>query len=265
MSITEKPEREYLYCFLRESEPQNFDSKGMGSRGDPVTTIHYRELSAVISTSPVGEYETNRRNMLTHTRVQEEVMQSYSILPVRFNTVAPDRETLYRLLEQRYDELQGLLDGLMGKIEMGLKALCYEGIVFDELLADNTNIRRLRDSLQGRSADETYYERIRLGEMIETALGQKRTDEETRILDILRPYVDDIHTSPNIGERMIVNAAFLVDRRQEMALNAVIQALDAEMGKRILFRYIGPVPPYNFVNVVLVWNSVKQPQPAIHA
>ena len=30
MSIVEKAEREYLYCFLRESEPQNFDSKGDG-------------------------------------------------------------------------------------------------------------------------------------------------------------------------------------------------------------------------------------------
>ena len=57
-----------------------------------------------------------------------------------------------------------------------------------------------------------------------------------------------------------VNAAFLVDRQKEAALNAVIQALDADMGKRILFRYIGPVPPYNFVNVVMVWNSVRQPQ-----
>jgi hypothetical protein len=260
MSIIEKPERKYLYCFLRKSEPQTFDSKGMGLRGDPVTTIHYRDLSAVISASPLEEYETNRRNMLTHTRVQEEVMQSYSILPVRFNTVAPDVETLYRLLEQRYDELQHLLDGLMGKIEMGLKALWYEGIVFDELLAEHTNIRRLRDSLQGRSPDETYYERIRLGEMIEAALGQKRADEENRILAAIRPHVDAIHISPNIGERMIVNAAFLVDRRKEPDLNAVIQALDGEMGKRILFRYIGPVPPYNFVNVVLVWNSVKQPQ-----
>lgn len=260
MSIIEKPEREYLYCFLRESEPQTFDSKGMGSRGDTVTTIHYRDLAAVVSASPLGEYETNRRNMLTHTRVQEEVMQRYSILPVRFNTVAPDRETLYRLLEQRYAELQQLLDGLMGKIEMGLKALWYEGVVFDELLAENTNIRRLRDALQGRSPDETYYERIRLGEMIEAALSQKRADEETRILDALRPLVDAVHISPNIGERMIVNAAFLVDRQKEAALNTVIQALDADMGKRILFRYIGPVPPYNFVNVVMVWNSVRQPQ-----
>lgn len=256
----DKSDREYLYCFVRDSEPQTFTSKGMGVRGDAVTTIHYRDLAAVISSSPTGEYESNRRNMLTHTRVQEEVMQSYSILPVRFNTVAPDKDTIYRLLCQRYDELQGLLDGLMGKIEMGLKALWYEGIVFDELLADNANIRKLRDKLQGRSPEETYYERIRLGEMIEKALQQKREDEEARILDAIRPHICDLHISPNISDRMIVNASMLVERQKEPALNAAVQALDAEMGKRILFRYVGPVPPYNFVNVVMVWNAVPEPQ-----
>ena len=258
--VIEKPEREYLYCFLRESEPQTFSCKGMGARGDAVTTIHYRDLAAVISSSAVGEYESNRRNMLTHTRVQEEVMQGYSILPVRFNTVAPDRETIYRLLQQRYAELQGLLDGLMGKFEMGLKALWYEGVVFDELLAEHANIRKLRDSLQGRSVDETYYERIRLGEMIEKALQQKREAEEMRILEAVRPYVRDLHISPLISDRMIVNVSLLVDREREPALNAVIQTLDAEMGKRILFRYVGPVPPYNFVNVVMVWNAVPELQ-----
>lgn len=257
---TEKSDREYLYCFLRESQPQTFTSKGMGVRGDPVTTIHYRDLAAVVSPSPVGEYESNRRNMLTHTRVQEEVMQSYSILPVRFNTVAPDKDTVYRLLCQRYDELQGLLDSLMGKVEMGLKALWYEGIVFDEIVTENGPIRRLRDALQGRSPDETYYERIRLGEMIDSALKQKRQDEEQRILDAVRPYVQALQIGANISERMIVNASLLVERQQEPALNAVVQALDAEMGKRVLFRYVGPVPPYNFVNVVMVWNAVNQPQ-----
>ena len=70
----------------------------MGERGDPVTTIHYRDLGVVISTSPEAEYDSSRRNMLNHTKVLEEVMERHSILPVRFNTISPDRETLDKLL-----------------------------------------------------------------------------------------------------------------------------------------------------------------------
>ena len=30
---------------------------------------------------------------------------------------------------------------------------------------------------------------------------------------------------------------------------------DAEMQKRVMFKYVGPVPPYNFVNIVIHWDA----------
>ncbi len=250
-----EPEYQYLYCFLRETTPQTFTSKGMGDRGDPVTSFHYRDLGAVVSTSPLAEYDSSRRNMMTHTRVLEEVMERYSILPVRFDTVGPDADKVQRLLGDRYDEFQSLLDQMAGKVEMGLKALWYEGIVFDEILAENSGIRRLRDALQGRSPEETHYERIHLGERVEKALRQKRQEEEWMILEALRPFVCEVQSNSIIGDRMIINAAFLVEREKEPELGAAVQALDNKLGQRILFRYIGPVPPYNFVNVTISWNN----------
>ena len=252
---SEQSTQEYLYCFIREAETQLFTSKGMGDRGDPITTVHYRDLAAVVSASAVKKYEHTRRSMMTHTRVLEEVMERYSILPVRFNTITPDREAICQLLHYRYDELQGLLNGMMGKIEMGLKALWYEGIVFNQLLDEHAEIRRLRDTLQGRPPEQTYYERIHLGEMVETALRQKREEEEARILALLRPHVYEVKTNALVSDHMIVNASFLVDQQAEPALDAAIQALDAANGRQILLRYVGPVPPYNFVNIILAWNG----------
>ena len=63
-----------------------------------------------------------------------------------------------------------------GKVEMGLKALWYEGIVFDEILAERDDIRHLRDSLQGKSPEKTYYERIKLGELVEEAVRRQAID-----------------------------------------------------------------------------------------
>jgi hypothetical protein len=57
------------------------------------------------------------------------------------------------------------------------------------------------------------------------------------------------------GERMIVNAAFLVERAREAEMDAAIRALDAQQTQRVLFRYVGPVPPYNFVYLVIHWNN----------
>jgi hypothetical protein len=246
----------YLYCLIRSQTPREFLTKGMGERGDRVHTVHYREMAAVVSDSPLAEYESNRRHMLAHTAVLEEAMKSFSILPVRFNTVGPDEAAVCeRLLRRRYGELLGLLDEMEGKVEMGLKALWYEGVAFQEIVEQNPDIRRLRDALQGQPPEKTHFDRVRLGEMVEAALYRKRNEEAEALLARLRPIVSRTRTNKEITDRMIVNAAFLVTREREDELDWAVQEFDRGMGKRVLFKYVGPAPPYNFVNVVVSWEE----------
>ena len=119
--------------------------------------------------------------MMAHTLVLEEVMEQFTLLPVRFGTIAPDAGTIVtRLLASRYEEFTELLEQMRDRIELGLKAFWYEGAAFEEVVRDSDTLRRMRDALKGRSLEETYYERIRLGEEVEKALAQKRMrDEET--------------------------------------------------------------------------------------
>ena len=247
---------QYLYCLLRSPTPREFLTKGMGERGDRVHTVHFREMAAVVSDSPLAEYESNRRHMLAHTAVLEEVMKSFSILPVRFNTVGPDEAAVCeRLLRRRYGELLGLLDEMDGRVEMGLKALWYEGVAIQEIVEQNPDVRRLRDALQGQPPEKTHFDRVRLGEMVEAALYRKRNEEAEAILARLRPIVYRTQTNRQITDRMIVNAAFLVAREREADLDRAVQELDREMGKRVLFKYVGPAPPYNFVNLIVSWDE----------
>jgi len=54
---------------------------------------------------------------------------------------------------------------------------------------------------------------------------------------------------------MVLNAAFLVDEARQVEFDAAVERLDQEMGKRLIFKYVGPVPPYNFVNIVVTWED----------
>jgi hypothetical protein len=49
---------------------------------------------------------------------------------------------------------------------------------------------------------------------------------------------------------MILNAAFLVSRDAEDAFDGRVKQLGAKHGM-LTFRYTGPWPPYNFVNIRL--------------
>lgn len=249
-------EGQYLYCIIRASEPQQFSNLGIGGRGDIVYTVHYEDLAAVVSDSPIVEYDNTRRNMMAHTVVLEEVLQRFTILPVRFDTVAPDEKTVQdKLLKRRYGEMIMLLRDMDGLVELGLKAFWYEGIIFEEILAENPAIRELRDKLARRSAEETYYERMSLGEKVEAAMNKKRVDDSEYILSRLRPLVRKTRKNQEITDRMVLNAAFLLEKEHQTDFDAAVQALDGEIGKRLIFKYVGPVPPYNFVNIVVRWDE----------
>ena len=247
---------EYVYCIIRCPEQREFTTRGIGERGDVVHTVCYEDLAAVVSASPTTEYESSRRNMMAHTVVLEEVMREYSMLPARFDTVAPNSGALVeQVLKRRYGELNGLLHDIEGRVELGLKAFWYEEVIFQEVLHENEAIRRLRDSLMGRRPEQTYYERIRLGELIESAMWKKRDEDAATILGPLTPLAREYRTNKVITDRMVINAAFLVDGNRQPEFDAAVTKLDEDMGKRLTFKYVGSVPPYNFVNIVVKWDE----------
>lgn len=247
-------EGKYLYGIIDAPAPATFAAPGIGGRGDEVHTLALGRLAAVVSNSPRIEYDNSRRHMMAHTRVLEEVMARHTLLPVCFGTVASDPEVIAeKILRDRRDELVERLEQMRGRMELGLKASWRDGVVFEEVLAENPAIRKLRDSLVGRSPDKTHFERVRLGEQIAQALEHKRRSDEERILDRVRPFVHKTRLNKTIGDRMVINGAFLVDAVHEPELDASIRAMDAEWGERLTFKYVGPVPPYNFVAITIHW------------
>jgi hypothetical protein len=251
----------YLYCIVRCGEERAFnDVIPIGGETGLVYTVPHGGLAVVVSDAHTGRYDTTRANMLAHQRVQEKVMRGFTILPVRFGTVADGAspaESVRRLLEKRAEEFERLLSDLEGKVELGLKALWRdEGAVFEEIAAREEGVRRLRDSLSGKPPQATHFERIRLGGMVKEALERRRSAEAAAILAPLRRIACRAVENPVTMDRMVVNVAFLVEREREKEFDQAVDCLDREHGQRVTFRYVGPVPPYNFVNIVVNWSDL---------
>ena len=246
----------YMYCIIRCPEERQFTNLGIGERGDIVYTINYKDLAVVVSDSPDMEYDNSRRNMMAHTIVQEEVMKGYTVLPVRFGTLAPSADDIReKLLRRRYGEFFGLINDMNGFVELGLKAFWYEGKVFQEILAEHQSIRELRDKLAGRRPEESYYDRIKLGELIEQSMWQKRDRDAEMILAPLRSLTAETKANKVISDRMVLNAAFRVEHTRQADFDDAIQKLDEAHNSRLIFKYVGPLPPYNFVNIVVYWDE----------
>lgn len=260
-------EAKYLYCIIKCSRECTFNGvQGLGGHADPVHTVVFHELAAVVSDSPHTKYEITRANMMAHQKVIERVMDDgFTVLPVRFGTVTkkgtatPVEDIRHRLLESRFDELESLHDQLKDKVELGLKALWRdEKAIFDEIVAENPTVRKLRDSLMplmARVPEATHFDRLRVGELVRAALDRKRRTEAKRVLSPIRPIAERIRENKIIMDRMVLNAALLVDKDQEQACDEVVRNLDEELGERMVLKYTGPIPPFNFCEIVVTWDE----------
>jgi hypothetical protein len=238
----------YVYCVIGTVEARNFGPISIGDRGDSVTTIAYRDLSAVVSSVPMNKYVVSKETMLAHEKVIEAVMRQYTALPVRFYTVAPNAEEIRNLLRTRYPEFKKLLRELDNKVELGLKALWRD---MNQVLHEIAEERPQEKGSTPASEASLDNSEAEANKKVRLALDKERTNVRQPLLDSLSSLAVDLRLNKIHGDDMIMNAAFLVDRSREREFDARVEQLAATYDDRIEFKYVGPAPPYSFVNIMI--------------
>ena len=74
-------EGKYVYCIIRLDKPKDFGSVGIGG-GQRVYTVHYRDLAAIVSDTPLVIYDPTREHVLAHEFVNETVMREFTVIPM---------------------------------------------------------------------------------------------------------------------------------------------------------------------------------------
>ena len=230
---------------------ETFGLLGIGNRNDELYTIAYEDIAAVVSNSPIISYSISRDNMLAHERAIEEVMKEYTVLPVRFCTIAKNEKKVENILEKEYDKFKELLTKVEGKKELGLKAVFNADAVYNDIVEKYEDIKNLKRKLKGLPPDKTYFERVEVGRMVENALEKEKEFYKEDILNCLSPLAIEAKVNNNYGERMIINVAFLVEKDRESEFDQKVQELDAKYADLIKFKYVGTLPPFNFVNLII--------------
>jgi len=223
---------------------------GIGGRGAPVRTVAFRDLIAVVSDVPGLSLDFSRENLLDHQRVLDEVLSRSDVLPFTFGTVADsDDEIRQVLLSGGFDALHEQLEFVRGCVELEVKALWEEQRLFAEIAQENEEVRALRDAIALLPDEEAAVEKISLGQLTEAEIESKSEWEADALLDVLEQHAVELLVSPNLKDTMLLNAAFLVERAREKEFDDVVDALAKANAGRLTFSYVGPLPPYSFVNL----------------
>lgn len=239
----------YVYCIIRNRRPLSLGPIGIGGVPSSVYTVTFNELAAVVSDSPLTVLDPTRDNVLAHQRVNETVMQDHTVLPMSFGTVFKTRDDVAAFLKSAYGAFTGVLDKMQDKLEFGLKVIWDRDAVVEEIEAENEDIHRLKGEIALQKGS-TYFARMQYGRLVDAALQAKSEEYISGIFDRLRDVSVASRTNRPIGDRMILNAAFLVMRNHEAQFDKRVKELGARFSK-LTFKYTGPWPPYNFVNIRL--------------
>jgi hypothetical protein len=238
----------YVYGVVRARSKSSPKLKGIN--GKPLRVVASGGLGALTSDVPDGPVEAGREELLAHSRVLEQAIKRGVVLPMRFGVVMPTESSVRDdLLDAHREELERQLDEMDGKVEVNVKGMYEEQSVLREVMEQNPEVVELRESLQGKPEDATYYERIRLGELVAEELSQKRAVDQQRVVDRLAKYALAIDAGEPMHERMAVNASFLVDQDHIGDFDRALDELGSEEAQRIRFKYTGPLPPHSFVEL----------------
>ncbi len=246
-------EGKYIYCIIATSQERNFGPIGIGERGDDVLTIGYNDLSMVMSNHPIVKFVVNRENMLAHEKVIEEVMKEFDgVLPVRFGTIASSADEIRNLLDRRYREFKTLLRDMDHKVELGVKGIWKDmDVIFKKIVEENKGIKKTKENIQNDKGKKNIQAKMEIGKMVEHALAIKKEKEAESIVNTLKRAAFDYKLNRTAGDEMFMNAAFLVDKGREKEFDNIMVDLSNKYKDRIKFMYVGPLPVFNFVNIVI--------------
>ena len=251
-SLSELEAPFYLYAVGRATDgiPTWLEDAPVDGAGQPFT-LTYNGLTVVMSAGSKERYPISRKNLLAHKNIVENFTKLTPTLPVRFNTVAPSLDILRRrLLTEKAAELQQKISSVEGRIEISVRATWIDDAkLLERVLEEETQIRQLRDSLAQGGAG--HQQRIRLGQLVENAILERRDQLGAKLEAFLKPLVEGL-SQGTLPDRVVANLSLLLPESKFDEVEAAIYAFDAENDLTIV-RITGPLAPFTFSEMTVTW------------
>ena len=236
----------YVYGVVRSGSIRSVGTQGIGGRR--VELVARNGLTALVTFLPPETPRVRPRDLHRHLAVLQDAFAATTVLPCSFGTVVKADELRggSPLLEHDEDELREELVRLEGFVQMNVKAAYDDDALLREIVAADAEIARLR-SLTQQLGDAGYYERIRLGELVASAVHARRDRDSDRLVEALAPHAAEVVVEEP-GADGALKASFLVGRDRLAAFESELEKLARAAQPQLNFEAIGPLPPSAFVS-----------------
>ncbi|MFG6119620.1 GvpL/GvpF family gas vesicle protein [Thalassobacillus sp. B23F22_16] len=246
----------YIFCAIQTNEEHDFGVIDFEGETREVFTIHYDDAAMVAAEMPMKIYHPSKENLMMHQNVISDIMQKMdTVVPISFGNVFHSKEDVVALTKSLYPQLETLFPKIKGKIELGLKVVGKKDWLEKEIAKDS-KVAKQKETVQSKSESAGYFDRIQLGEMATKFFQSLQKEAETEIHEKLTALAVASEVNEPIGEKMLLNGAYLVEKDMEEKFDEKVNELHEKWKDKVDFKYTGPWPAYNFINIKL---KVEEP------
>lgn len=246
MNAAEAVKPIYVYGLIEADTAIPDGVKGLGPSGR-VWTIPHGRVAAIVGDVPVDRPLGVRGDLLAYETVLDAVAAHAAVVPIRFPAVIEEDAVVDELLAPNECHFLAVLETLEGRVQYTLTGWYEQDAVLRDVLEGNEKIRALREKVRELPEEASYYDRVRLGELVVRALEERRDVESGQIVDRLRPFAGGVAANQVAAPEDVVNAAFLIERERREEFEAAVEGVGADLAGRVRLRLLGPVAPYDFV------------------
>jgi len=220
-----------------------------GRQTAPIRTARCGELAAIVSDVD-PDARVGREDLLAHAHVLEAVVEDSTVLPMRFGVVlGSDDQVAEQVLQAQEERLRTLLKEFDGLQQLTVKAVHDEQEVLRALLAENPQLRSFRDAVA--AGGETYQAKLELGRVVAEGIKDIEQVDAVHLVDQLAPLARDIRIEDQAKRKYVLDAALLVNRADRGEVDGAIARIGKELPPRLRLRFVGPQPPYSFIDAAL--------------
>ena len=192
------------------------------------------------------------QQLLVHQQLIEKFMEIAPVLPVKFATLAPNRESVELGLEVGREKFSAAFNRLSGKVQFEVIVTWDVDEVFAEI-AKEPAVVKLKADLAAMPESYGTVSLEQLGKLVKETLELRRAEIGKILLDALVLVGVDNVVNPILDDSIILNLALLVDAKSADAFDRCLDELDSAYHGALTLRCVGPLPPHSFATVEITY------------
>ncbi len=235
----------------------------------PVRAIAHGDLLALVSAVSLAEYDLDALKAhlqdsswleflaRAHQRVMTELLDAYTLLPLKLCTLYTDEERACAALAAGAEQFRAALGQIEGAVEWGVKAYCDRPALEAWAERSAPQLSQLAQTVAAASPGARYMLQKRLQRAAQQASEELRHSYAQASHSLLLAHARAAEQSPlqpaqihGRGDDMVLNGAYLVSEQTTDAFAAALDELRAQYGPcGFSFVLTGPWPAYSFSSV----------------